>query len=389
MRRSGSIVFDARYVRERPSGIGAMVDELVRRLPALLPSERFHFLRHPAARTPLSSAPNATEETVRAEANGPGTLFQLPLSRSVRAAKLFFAPANILPFRVPCPSIVTVHDLMWLDSPELCRSPGPWGVVETAFYQAGLGNTLRSATAIVCPSHATKEAIAQRSSRAAGRTTVVPHGVDDAFRHGIQGDLPSDDDAGCKDAMQRHVPGARRYVLTVGQAAGYKNHDGVLRAFAEAFPHDDGTHLVFVQRLGAESGRLRAMARTLGVHARVHVLPTLPFGDLLALLRGAICLCHPSFVEGWGMPITEALAAGCPVLTSTTSCMPEVTGGAAELVEPTSTHSIALGLRRLASEPERREALRVLGLSRAAQLLWTNTAARTAEVFAQVLDARH
>lgn len=375
------IVFDARYVRERPSGIGAMVDELVRRLPALLPDERFHFLRHPAAREPLSTAPNATEETVTAEANGPGTLFTLPLVQRLRSAKLFVAPANILPFAMPCPSVVTVHDLMWLDTPELCRSSGPWGTVETAFYGAGLRNTLRSATAILCPSEATKDAIARRSSRAAERTTVVPHGVDLAFHTLAAG---RDEIA---RAVATHVPGARRYVLTVGQAAGYKNHPGVVRAFAEAFPRDDGTHLVLVQRLGTESGRLLELARVLGVHDRVRVLPTLPFADLIALMRGALCLCHPSFVEGWGMPITEALAAGCPVLTSSTSCMPEVTGGAAELVDPASPHSIALGLRRLAAEPERREALRILGLSRAAQLSWERNAADTARVLRRVLSA--
>lgn len=374
------IVVDARYVRERPSGIGAMVDELVRRLPVLLPEERFHFLRHPEAREPLSTAANATEETVRAEANGPGTLFTLPVTQRLRNAKLFFAPANILPFAVPCPSVVTVHDLMWLDTPELCRAPGPWGAVETAFYGAGLRNTLRSAAAIVCPSHATKDAIARRSSRAAGRTTVVPHGVDPAFHTLVAG---RDDIA---RAVAAHVPGARRYVLTVGQAAGYKNHAGVVRAFAEAFPRDDGTHLVLVQRLGGESGRLLALARVLGVADRVRVLPTLPFADLVALLRGALCLCHPSFVEGWGMPITEALAAGCPVLTSHTSCMPEVTGGAAELVDPASPPAIALGLRRLADEPERREALRILGRTRAAQLSWAQTAARTADVLRHVLN---
>lgn len=375
------IVFDARYVRERPSGIGAMVDELVRRLPALLPDERFHFLRHPAARAPLSLASNATEETVASEANGPGTLFTLPLGRALRSAKLFFGPANILPFAMPCPSIVTVHDLMWLDTPELCRSSGPWGAVETAFYGAGLRNTLRSATAILCPSQATKDAIERRSLRAAARTTVIAHGVDDAFRN-----VPAHDPDG-REAMRRHVPGARRYVLTVGQAAGYKNHEGVVRGFAEAFPHDDGTYLVLIQRLGVESGRLLDLARLLGVGGRVRVLSTVPFADLVALFRGAICLCHPSFVEGWGMPITEALAAGCPVLTSTTSCMPEVSGGAAELVDPGSAHAIALGLRKLASEPERREALRVLGLTRAAQLSWDKNAAAAAVVFARVLGA--
>jgi glycosyltransferase involved in cell wall biosynthesis len=376
------IVLDARYVRERPSGIGVMVDELVRRLPALMPEERFVFLRHPAARSPLSSAPNTKDVTIAHEANGPATLLAMPALTMLRGAKLYFAPFNILPWLVPCPAVVTVHDLMWLDSPELCRSPGPWGAVEAAFYRTGIETTLRSAATILTPSEATKAAITARSLRAGAVSHVVPHGVDDAFRVSPTA-APVD-----PEILARHVPGARRYVLAVGQAAAYKNHEGVVRAFGEAFPTDDGTHLVLVQRLGSASARLFDLARLLGIRNRIHVLPTVPFDDLVALYRGALCLCHPSFVEGWGMPVTEALASGCPVLTSDRSCLPEISGGAAELVDPTSVHAIARGLRALADEPDRREALRVLGFTRAAQLSWAKHAQATAEILSDLLAPR-
>ena len=380
---AGAIVLDARYVRERPSGIGVMVDELVRRLPRLLPTETFVFLRHPRARSPLSDAPNATDFEWSAEANGPATLFGAATLAPVRTAALYLGPFNLLPFGLRCASIVTVHDLMWLDSPELCRSAGLWGGVETAFYGAGIRSALRSATALLAPSHATKAAIAARSPEAGARTTVVPHGVDDAF---LQAGATALEPAAQAAVRTRYVPGARRYVLTVGQAAGYKNHRGVVKAFAQAFPGaEEGTHLVLVQRLGDGSKDLLGLADLLGLRGRVHVLATVPFADLVRLYQGALCLCHPSFVEGWGMPLTEAMAAGCPVLTSSTSCMPEVTAGAAELVDPRSVASIAKGLRCLGSDEARRSELRTAGLARARELSWERHAARTADVIAGIL----
>jgi glycosyltransferase involved in cell wall biosynthesis len=375
----GAIVVDARYVRERPSGIGMMVEELVHRLPTLLPDERFVFLRHPLARSPLSDAPNTADVTVAAEVNGPLGLAGLSAVAPLRGAKLFFAPSNILPVGIPCPSLVTVHDTMWLDAPELCRAKGAWGKLETAFYATGLRTAIRSATALLTPSQATKACIAAHSLEAAARTTVIPHGVCGSVRAPSE-PLPLEVRRQIEAAVARHVPGAKRFVLAIGQAAGYKNHDGVVRGFAAAFPHDEDVHLVLVQRLGDEAARLLGLAGLLGIRHRVRVLSTIPFGDLVQLLQSALCLCHPSFFEGWGMPLTEAQAAGCPVVTSNQSCMPEVTGGAARFVDPSSSLSIAAGLRDLAEDDALRHDLRVRGLARAAELCWGKHVALTAEV---------
>lgn len=377
-------MLDARYVRERPSGIGAMVEELVHRLPALLPEERFVFLRHPLARSPLTEAPNTTDVTVRAESNGPLGLVGLSAVAPLRGAKLFFAPSNILPVDVPCPSLVTVHDTMWLDAPELCRAPGPWGRVETAFYATGLRTAIRSAAAILTPSQATRACIAAHSREAGERTTVVPHGVCESVRAPDES-VPLERRRAMEAAVAKHVPGARRFVLAIGQAAGYKNHDGVVRGFAAAFPHDEDTHLVLVQRLGQEATRLLDLARVLGIRHRVRVLPTIPFTELVWLLQSALCLCHPSFCEGWGMPITEAQAAGCPVVTSDQSCMPEVAGGAALFVDPSCSLSIAQGLRQLADDQALRREIRARGLARSRELCWAKHASQTADVIRRVI----
>lgn len=371
------IVLDARYVRERPSGIGAMVDELVRRVPELMPDERFVFLRHPKARSPLSTSPNTRDVVVAAEANGPATAFFLGRVADLSGARLFHAPFNILPRGLRMPTVVTIHDLMWLDTPELCRSPGAWGRVETAFYGTGIRHALARATRILAPSHATARAIQRRSRDAFARTVVVPHGVDPVFAPEA---TPSDE-----AVRRRYVPAGARYVLTVGQSVGYKNHAGAVRAFVRAFADDPSVHLVLLQRLGRTADALVRIARERGAGERVHVLPALPLEDLVALYRGALCLLHPSFVEGWGMPVSEALAAGCPVVTSDRSSMPEVTGDAGLLVDPESERSIADALARLAGDAALASDLRARGLRRAAELSWDAHARATARVYEDVL----
>ena len=112
---------------------------------------------------------------------------------------------------------------------------------------------------------------------------------------------------------------------------------------------------------------------------------TVPFADLVCLYQGALCLCHPSFIEGWGVSLTEAMAAGFPVLTLSTLFVPEVTAGAAELVDPLSVASFAQGLRRLGSDEAPRSELRTPELARLGELSWAQHAEQTAYVIAGTL----
>jgi glycosyltransferase involved in cell wall biosynthesis len=375
------IAIDARYVRERPSGIGAMVEAVVRRVPALMPDVQFLLLRHPRASGPLSPSANVREVVVKAEANGPGTLLALPSIVDLRGVRLFHATFNILPARLPMRTVATIHDVMWLTHPELCRSAGVRGRVEGAFYANGIRRALRDATRIIAVSAATRAEIAALDAAAGRRTTVIHHGLDPAFRPARDpGEL-----AAVEAARARHVPGARRYVLTVGQAAGYKNQAAALEGFLRAFGGDPSVHLVLVQRLGEGARALLSAATAAGADGRVHVLPTVPFDDLLALYRGALCLCHPSLVEGWGMPVGEALGAGCPVVASDRSAMPEVLGGAGLLADPNDPDAIAAALRRLADDGSLRQHLIDAGLARARSLTWEAHAASTAALYREVL----
>jgi glycosyltransferase involved in cell wall biosynthesis len=376
-----TICIDARYIRERPSGIAAYVQALVDHAPAMCPEVDLLFLKHPKGPARLSAAPNVREVVVHHEANGPATLLWLPRVVDLRGVDLFHATFNILPAGLTMKSLVTLCDVMWIKHPAWARAPGWLGHLETLFFRRGIRQALRSATRIAAISEATRQEIGTVDRRALAKTSVTLLGISEDFRP-----LEGEDGArAIAAARARWLPGAQRFVLTVGQFAGYKNHERVVRAFARAFRDDDGVHLGLVQRLGPGEKTLRPIARALGVGDRVHFIAGVPFPELVALYNGAICLCHPSLYEGYGNPPGEALAAGCPVITSNRSSMPEVSKDAARYVEPTDVEDIARALREVAADEGLRASMRSKGLARAKELSWKHFAAENVAIYREML----
>ncbi len=347
LRTRPRIALDCRYLGPRPSGIGACVAALVRYLPGLAPDCDFLFLRHPRAPVALSDAPNVTEVTVRAAANGPVTLAYLPLAVDLAGVDLFHAPANILPGGLTMPAITTVHDVMWLTHPEWCN-----------------------------PSEASREAIRGLAPAAADRIHVTMSGVAEDF-------APIARDEAVLARLG--LPPGLRYVLVVGQGAPYKNHAGALRAFAAAFGQRGGIDLVLVRRRGGDGAALERLAASLGLGGRVRFLEAVDRTVLVQLYASAEALLHPSLAEGFGNPLAEAMACGCPVVTSDRSAMPEVTGGAALLGDPADPAAMAALLRRVVEDRGLAADLRARGLRRAAMLDWRDFAAANLALYRQVL----
>ena len=369
------IALDCRYLGPRPSGIGECVAALVRHLPGLAPDCEFTFLRNPLREEPLSGAANVRELVVRSPANGPVTLLHLPLAADLKGIDLFHAPANILPGGLTMPAITTVHDVMWLTHPQWCN-PSAWGHVERRFYGHGIRRALTRSALVATVSEASRAAIGAVAPEAAQRVKVTLSGVAEDFHP-----LPRDEAA----LARIGVPPGRAYVLVVGQGAPYKNHEGALRAFALAFGAENGIDLVLVRRRGDTGPALERLAAQLGIAGRVHFLATVDRPALVQLYSGAAILLHPSFIEGFGNPLAEAMACGCPVVTSDCSAMPEVTGGAALLADPHDAGALAAALRKVADDPALAADLRGRGLERAAQLDWRAFAAANLALYRRVL----
>jgi glycosyltransferase involved in cell wall biosynthesis len=181
------------------------------------------------------------------------------------------------------------------------------------------------------------------------------------------------------------VPSGKRYCLVVGQGAPYKNHEGALRAFAHAFSDARDIDCVMVRRRGGSGAALERLAASLGLGGRVHLLDAIERPDLVRLYSAAEVLLHPSLCEGFGNPVAEAMACGCPVVTSNLSAMPEVAGGAALLADPRDPGELAAQLRRAVEDRSLAADLRRRGLKRAAELDWRAFAAANLDLYRRAL----
>ena len=173
----------------------------------------------------------------------------------------------------------------------------------------------------------------------------------------------------------------RPFVLFVSSLWPYKNLDGLLRAYVLAKPHLDGHQLAVVGpgRDDEYLASLHALARELGIADDVVWVGGVPLEETVHFYRAASAFAYPSFNETFGLPILEAMACGCPVVTSDRSAMAETAGGAALLADPESPESLADALVR-ACGPQG-AALRPRGLARAAEFSWARTGELTLDVY--------
>jgi glycosyltransferase involved in cell wall biosynthesis len=376
------IVIDCRYIRERPSGIGAYVDAIVRRLPALAPADTFELWRHPQGPARISTAPNVTERTVAAHANGLATMAWPARIGALDDDSVYHSPHNLLGFGVPGASVVTVHDLMWLDLPHLCDDLLPRRLLRQLYFATGTWNALRHATRILTVSRASADEIVRHAPWLCGRIRVAPNAVAPGF-------VPAADEASARGLAAAILGTDAPFFLVVGQNQPTKAHAVALQAFAAAARPAE--RLVLVQRLEPRRG-LDALARDLGITDRVIWRSTLPFSGLLTLLQTATALLHPSIAEGFGLPVVEAMASGCPVITSDIAPLREVVGGAGVHVPVGDGGALARALREVADDGPRRAELRARGLEAARRFSWDETAATVLETYreaaAAVADAR-
>jgi glycosyltransferase involved in cell wall biosynthesis len=196
---------------------------------------------------------------------------------------------------------------------------------------------------------------------------------------------------GDADLARNHVVSygvTKPFVLFVSSLWPYKNCDGLLRAWALARGElgDRQLAIVGAGRDQAYAASLRSLAAELGIAEEVVFVGGVPLEETVGFYQAADAFVYPSLNETFGLPILEAMACGCPVVTSDTSAMPETAGGAAVLSDPKDPAFIARAIVEAAGPARYR--LRELGLRRAAEFTWGATAASTLDVYRETAERR-
>ena len=371
------VCFDARYLGGSASGIGTYCSNLLREALALDPDLSFLLVtRHPGVAASLDPA-RCQEVMFPHEPRSLRTLHLLPVALRGRRFDVFHGPFNILPSHLQVPSVVTVHDVMQLQNPANIATS--WFVQNTAgrFWRVRIAHAVRAASQVLAVSHATRDAILERFPDVdETRVSVSPNGTDPYFGE------PADADALAK--VPGIVGGAggsadAPFVLMVGNESPHKNHHRGVRAFIEADLGD--TKLVLVRRSVRHDPRMDALLKRPEVQRKVVVVGHVDRPVLRALYRQARVFLFPSWVEGFGLPILEAMAAECPVLTADRSAPAEVAGDAALKASPFEVAEMAAALRRLVNDDALRAELVPKGLARVADFSWKRTAEVTLQSY--------
>ncbi len=277
----------------------------------------------------------------------------------------------LAPLRIPCPYLVTIHDMSLFKFGSMHTRKSLWAV------RSLLPMVARRAAAVVAVSDSARKDIVSVLGVPAKNVEVVYEASGPQFKVLNE---PSER-LRASVGHDLHEP----FILSVCTIQPRKNLRRLLSAFAQLVKKGRPETLVFVGQLGWKyTGLLREIER-MNLKERVRFLGYVPDADMPAIYNLAKALAFPSLYEGFGLPIIEAMACGTPVLTSNCSSMPEVAGNAALLVDPLSLDSIVEGLDCILGDETLRARVREAGLARAAQFSWQRAAAETTRLYEKIL----
>jgi len=280
------------------------------------------------------------------------------------------------PLGCPVPVVVSVHDVSFLEHPEY------FPVHRALQLRLTVQHTIRKAARILTGSEFSRDSIARAYQLDPDRIAVVPNAAADCFH-------PVRREAAFGQVRERFgiaVP----FILSVGDLQPRKNHVGLIEAFGRLIraypqlPH----HLILAGKETWFGRRVSDAARHSGIADRIRFLGFVSDDDLLHLYNACELFCFPSFYEGFGLPVLEAMACGAAVACSNTSAVPEVADGAALLFNPHEADEITRAMLDLILHAELRARMCRLGLQRATHFSWRKTAQQTLDVYYDVLERR-
>jgi len=293
---------------------------------------------------------------------------QIAVPRAVRryGIDVLFNPKYSIPLRADCPAVWVCHGLDWYVMPWASRFK------DRLSHRYLVPRYARRAAAIVAVSEVTRQHVLEFLPVPPERVFTVYSGVDDVFRRHF--------DAGALDAVRRRYGLPPRFLLYAGAIYPPKNFTRLVRAYARVGP-GRGLPLVIAggeNRFLSERELLEPEA--LGIEAWVHRPGWIEQDDLAAVYEMAEALLLPSLFESCGLPVLEAMAAGCPVVTADRYGTKELAENAAVLVDPESVDSIVAGIVRVLDDGTTRSRLIEAGRARSAEFRWVRTARETLAV---------
>ncbi len=373
-----SIYVDISAAVHRRAGLGRYAESLVNALAPLLGDRLALFYNREHGVEPLVGLDSLTAATVSLGykpwrmAIGLGQMMHAPFNRYLPAAELYHATEHLLMPLRGVPTVLTVHDLIFRQTPEHHKQLNRWYLSWT------MPLFCRRADHIIAVSETTRRDLMSAYQLPPEKISVIYEAADPRFS--VQ---PPDIQAQARAAYG--LP--EKYLLYLGTLEPRKNLERLLAAWAPLYQSGDCPPLVIAGKRGwLSEGFFSALEAS---PAREGVLLTgyIPDEDLPALYAAATAFIWPSLYEGFGLPPLEAMACGSPVICSNASSMPEVVADAALLFDPENVDELRECLRTVVRDDALRGDMRERGLARAATFSWSRTAHETLRVYKGLLQS--
>lgn len=284
------------------------------------------------------------------------------------AVDVIHATDHHIPRCAPTPTIATIMDVIPLSHPEWVRNE--LRSLKNVIWK----KSLAWADQLITISEYSKTEIVKWTDVPAEKITVIPLGVDSSW---FERSMPSK-----VLYVRRKYRLPEKFFISIGTLQPRKNIESTLRAHQSLSTQERlQTPLIIVGRMGWKCEDLIKLIEQDSLPGSVRWLQRVPQQDIPTLLQSANALVFPSLAEGFGLPILEAFASSVPVITAQTSCLPEVAGNAAILINPLDIAQIAEAMRRVSDDQVLVDELKTRGLDRARLFSWEACARATADIY--------
>ena len=308
-------------------------------------------------------------------------LVRIPVTLS---AELRRNPVDVLhmqytaPPLAPCSVVATIHDLSFEHLPETFNRRS------RAQLRLTVRRTARKAAQILTLSEFSRRDIVDTYSIAPDRVSVTPAAAPSHFK-------PIEDETELRKI--REIYGIERdYILSVSSIQPRKNLIRLIEAYSclrGLRPEGKLPQLILVGKRGWLDNETFRAAQRHSANNDITFTGYVVEKDLPALYSGATCFVYPSFFEGFGLPVLEAMQCGAPVIAGNRTSIPEVVGKAGLLFDPFDTNSLVQALTRVLDDSEYRAALRIQGLERAREFDWKQTARMTLQAYEKAVASKY
>lgn len=358
-------------------GIGEYAFELIKELSNLKSKDHhivIYLKKDPIADLPIESG------TLKYRVIKPGKLWtqwRLPIDLYLHNPKpdVFFSPSHYAPRFCPVPTVISVMDLSYLHFPDLFDKSDLYQLRNWTSY------SVKKASKILTISKSSKNDIIKSYSVNPGKVIVTYPGIKE-----LSGLNPQV--YGMKKIENKYNI-SENFVLFVGTLQPRKNISKLIEAFSKVINQESkvkNLELVVVGKRGWQYEEILEAPERFGIKERVKFLESVNDEELSVLYKNALCYVLPSLYEGFGLPVLEAMKAGCPVITSDVSSLPEAGGNACLYVDPNDVDDIAEKIRKLVTSDKLRNDLIAKGKEQVKKFSWNKTAKETLSALEKLVN---